>query len=98
MTCQSAEKCKLAAASHVERDVQYSVMINHLGWGMKEVILLCRPSKTRRAIRKKNPLKNIGIMMKLNPHAKSVKRAEMLTVERRRAAKEAVLSKKREGK
>lgn len=34
-------------------------------------------------------------MMKLNPHAKSVKRAEMLTVERRRAAKEAVLSKKR---
>ena len=57
-----------------------------------------RPSKTRRAIRKKNPLKNIGIMMKLNPHAKTVKRAEMLTVERRRAAKEAVLSKKREGK
>ncbi|XP_073241026.1 large ribosomal subunit protein uL4-like [Porites lutea] len=56
------------------------------------------PSKTRRAIRKKNPLKNIGIMMKLNPHAKTVKRAEMLTVERRRAAKEAVLSKKREGK
>ncbi len=69
-----------------------------MGLGLKEVILLCRPSKSRRATRKKNPLKNIGIMMKLNPHAKSVKRAEMLTVERRRAAKEAVLSKKREGK
>lgn len=65
---------------------------------MKNMILLCRPSKSHRATRKKNPLKNIGVMMKLNPHAKSVKRAEMLTVERRRAAKEAVLSKKREGK
>ncbi|XP_020615412.1 60S ribosomal protein L4-1-like [Orbicella faveolata] len=65
---------------------------------IQSVIRPAGPSKSRRATRKKNPLKNIGIMMKLNPHAKSVKRAEMLTVERRRAAKEAVLSKKREGK
>ncbi|EDO31005.1 predicted protein [Nematostella vectensis] len=63
----------------------------------EEIQSVIRPMKpkARRAIHKKNPLKNLGTMLRLNPYAKSAKRAEMLTVERRRAAKEAALAKKR---
>jgi len=62
-----------------------------------EIQSVVRPvkAKARRTSLKKNPLKNLGVMLKLNPHAKSTKRAEMLTVERRRAAKAEVLAKKR---
>jgi len=65
-----------------------------------EIQSVIRPmkAKARRAVHKKNPLKNLGAMLKLNPYVKSAKRAEMLTVERRRAAKEAVLAKKRGAK
>ncbi|KAK3752559.1 hypothetical protein QZH41_013418 [Actinostola sp. cb2023] len=62
-----------------------------------EIQSVVRPVKTkvRRTALKKNPLKNLGVMLRLNPHAKSTKRAELLTVERRRAAKAAMLAKKR---
>jgi large subunit ribosomal protein L4e len=62
-----------------------------------EIQSVVRPTKanTKRTGLKKNPLKNLGVMLRLNPHAKSTKRAEMLTVERRRAAKDAALAKKR---
>jgi large subunit ribosomal protein L4e len=47
-----------------------------------------------RARRKKNPLKNLGAMIKLNPYAASVKRAALL-VQRRAAAKDVKTNAKR---
>jgi len=46
----------------------------------EEIQKSLRPVKapSRRSQLKKNPLKNFGVMMKLNPHAKTVKRAELL--------------------
>jgi len=63
----------------------------------EEVQAVVRPAKPkpRRAVHKKNPLKNLQVMLKLNPHAKSVKRAAILTTQRRKEAREALLAKKR---
>jgi large subunit ribosomal protein L4e len=58
-----------------------------------EVQSKVNPAKTttRRARRKKNPLKNFGVKVKLNPYALSVRRSEILARERRAALKEANL-------
>ena len=44
-----------------------------------------RPSKTnvRRAKMRKNPLKNLGIMVKLNPYALTMRRAELIRQSKR---------------
>jgi len=62
-----------------------------------EIQKVVRPIKlrSRRAVIKKNPLKNTQVMIRLNPLAKSTKRAAMLTQERRNAAKDKVVEKKR---
>lgn len=62
-----------------------------------EIQKVVRPAKlrARRASIKKNPLKNNAVMIRLNPLAKSTKRAALLTQERRSAAKDKTLNKKR---
>ena len=55
----------------------------------------CFRPKAHRAILKKNPLKNVNIMLRLNPYAKTMKRTAILTAERRVAAKKEALDKKR---
>lgn len=46
---------------------------------------------------KKNPLKNLGAMVRLNPYAMQAKRTELLTLERQSKRKEAALENKRKG-
>jgi len=52
-----------------------------------------RPTDMRikRAQRKKNPLKNLGVKVKLNPYALSLRRSELLAQERREKTKAAKL-------
>jgi len=45
--------------------------------------------------RKKNPLKNLGFLIKLNPHAKTARRRELLAKERRDKKKSEILATKR---
>jgi len=45
--------------------------------------------------RKKNPLKNLGFLVKLNPYAKTEKRRELLAKEKRDKKKKAILDSKR---
>jgi len=45
--------------------------------------------------RKKNPLKNLGFLVKLNPYAKTHKRRELLAKEKRDKKKKAILDSKR---
>jgi len=45
--------------------------------------------------RKKNPLKNLGALIKLNPYAKTLKRRELLAKEAREKKKAAILQAKR---
>jgi large subunit ribosomal protein L4e len=52
----------------------------------------------RSHIRKRNPLKNLGFLLRLNPYAKTLKRSELLAKERRAKAKEAIVAAKRTGK
>jgi len=49
----------------------------------------------RRKVLKKNPLKNIRVMLRLNPYAKTAKRHAKLFEERRAKAKQELLDKKR---
>ena len=62
-----------------------------------EIQSVVRPAqpKSRRATLKKNPLKNTRIMVRLNPHAIATKRAAILAQERRAAAKDKTIEKKR---
>jgi large subunit ribosomal protein L4e len=46
-------------------------------------------------IRKKNPLKNLGFLIKLNPYAKTLRRRELLAQEQRQKKKAAIVEAKR---
>lgn len=63
-----------------------------------EVQKVARPmkAKPRHPMRKKNPLKNLGVMIKLNPYATSRIRAEIRQQEARKKAKADRVSAKRE--
>jgi len=52
--------------------------------------------KTKRQLRKKNPLKNRGVMIRLNPYEKSRVRNQLLQEQARAKKKEAILAQKRE--
>jgi len=56
-----------------------------------EVQKAVRPAKERatKTLRKKNPLKNLGVMVKLNPYTLASRRAELRMQEQRKAAKAA---------
>jgi len=64
-----------------------------------EVQSVCKDKKdgSKRAALKKNPLKNYGVMVKLNPAAASAKRHAVLKQNRDVAAKAALVEKKRKG-
>ena len=56
--------------------------------------LLNRP-KPKRVSQKKNPLRNLNIMLRLNPYAKTFRRNQLLLEMRRRKEKAELLDKKR---
>jgi len=57
------------------------------------------PIKTlKRRVQHKNPLKNFGARVKLNPYALTVRRSELLAKERRAHEKQAILNTKRDQK
>lgn len=62
-----------------------------------EIQSVVRPIKKecKRAVLKKNPLKNLNVMLKLNPYAKAARRMSLLAENQRTAAKENKLAKKR---
>ena len=62
-----------------------------------EVQSVVRPIKkeVKRATLKKNPLKNLNVMLKLNPYAKAAKRMALLAEAQRVKAKKEKLDKKR---
>ncbi|XP_021775340.1 60S ribosomal protein L4-like [Chenopodium quinoa] len=62
-----------------------------------EIQSVVRPIKKDyvRAPMKKNPLKNLNVMLKLNPYAKTAKRMALLAEKQRAASKESKLQKKR---
>lgn len=62
-----------------------------------EIQSVVRPTKkeVKRAVLKKNPLKNLNAMLKLNPYAKAARRMSLLAEKQRAAAKENKLAKKR---
>jgi len=65
-----------------------------------EVQSKVRPAvkEIHRFTQKKNPLKNLGVMVRLNPYAQALRRAELLTQERIKKAKAAKLQAVREKK
>lgn len=62
-----------------------------------EVQSVVRPTKKRvkRAVRKKNPLKNLNVLLKLNPYAKTARRMALLAEAQRVKEKSEKLSKTR---
>jgi large subunit ribosomal protein L4e len=62
-----------------------------------EVQSVVRPVKkdVKRATLKKNPLKNLNVMLRLNPYAKTAKRMALLAEAERVKAKKEKLDKKR---
>jgi len=65
-----------------------------------EVQITVRPAETTvtRKRKKKNPLKNLGVKVRLNPYALSLRRSELIAQERSAASKEARLKKARAGR
>jgi len=64
-----------------------------------EVQNAIRPKKSQRRmfVRKKNPLRNLGALVKLNPHALSFRRRILLTKEKKDKQKAAAVDAKRKG-
>ncbi|KAK9827239.1 hypothetical protein WJX81_001716 [Elliptochloris bilobata] len=65
-----------------------------------EIQSVVRPARSGRTARplKKNALKNLGALLKLNPYAKTARRVELLAEERRRKAKAEKMAAIREGR
>lgn len=59
--------------------------------------LRAKVPQTRVHKHRRNPLKNLGFMLKLNPYAKSVRRAVLLAAERKQKKRAALLEAKRKG-
>jgi len=59
--------------------------------------LRAKISQPRVHSQRKNPLKNLGFRIKLNPHAKTVRRTELLAKEKRQQKKAAIVEAKRKG-
>jgi large subunit ribosomal protein L4e len=59
-------------------------------------VLNAPKSATPRARRKKNPLKNLGVKVRLNPYALSLRRSEILAQERRKQGKQNAVEKARQ--
>lgn len=51
--------------------------------------------KARKIQRKKNPLKNLGVLIKLNPYAKTLRRKELLLRKARKEKKDQLIARKR---
>uniref|UniRef100_A0A1D1YTB7 60S ribosomal protein L4-A n=1 Tax=Anthurium amnicola TaxID=1678845 RepID=A0A1D1YTB7_9ARAE len=72
--------------SHIITNSDVTSIINS-----KEVQSVLRPAgekhQKRPFTQKKNPLRNVGVLIRLNPYAKVLRRAEILTAERRKAGK-----------
>jgi large subunit ribosomal protein L4e len=64
-----------------------------------EIQSVVRPTRsgTGHKVLKKNPLKNLGALLKLNPYAKTVRRMELLAESRRATAKAEKMEKIRKG-
>ncbi|GAB4836771.1 60S ribosomal protein L4 [Ancistrocladus abbreviatus] len=62
-----------------------------------EIQSVVRPTKkeVKRAPLKKNPLKNLNVMLKLNPYAKTARRMSLLAEQQRQKARQEKLDKKR---
>jgi large subunit ribosomal protein L4e len=65
---------------------------------VQSVVRAAKPGFVRRPRQKKNPLKNLGTMIKLNPYAVVLRRAELVAQEKRAAKKAALVESKRAGK
>jgi len=59
--------------------------------------VLRRKIKVRKPIQKKNPLKNLGVMVKLNPYALTARRHALLAAEKAKKKKADLLEAKRKG-
>jgi len=64
-----------------------------------EIQSVLRPiiRQTKFQVRKKNPLKNLGALVKLNPYAKTARRKDVLAEEKRREKKAGIVEAKRKG-
>eukprot|EP00126_Sphaerothecum_destruens_P002659 Sdes_comp16090_c0_seq1m5300 len=93
------KRSTLKSGFHLPRPVMINSDLSRI-INSDEIQSIVRPVKTpaRRAVLKKNPLKNLNVLLKLNPYAKTAKRIEMKTVLRRQAAKQKLLAQRRQGK
>ena len=55
---------------------------------------MCRP-KAKHFSQKKNPLRNLNVMLRLNPYAKTLRRRQLLLEEERRKKRAEAQDKKR---
>jgi len=89
---KSALKADYSLPRHVLHNADLARLINS-----DEIQSVVRPAKETRVRRqqKKNPLKNFGVMVKLNPYALAARRAEVRAQAQRQVKKDEVLAKKR---
>jgi len=92
---ESTQKVGYTLPQNVMHNTDVARLINS-----DEIQSKVRPAvkSIRRAVQKKNPLKNFGAMVKLNPYALTLRRTELLTQERRKAGKAKTLAKLRDQK
>jgi large subunit ribosomal protein L4e len=93
---------KKAAAEKHEYKLPYAHMTNAdltRIINSDEVQSVLRPKKEglRPQIRKRNPLKNLGFLVRLNPYAKTLKRTQLTALNRRKAEREKIVEAKRKG-
>jgi large subunit ribosomal protein L4e len=93
-TQKSSLKADYSLPRHALNNADLARVINS-----DEVQSVVKPAqpKARRPLRKKNPLKNLGAMIRLNPYAEALRKSEARAAEARAEKKAAALEARRKG-
>jgi len=94
-TAKSASKKGYAVPRNIMANSDLNRIIN--SDEVQSIVNAPKTSCTRKSL-KKNPLKNLGAMLKLNPYAKAATRMQLLSEQNRKAKKDATLAKARKAK
>ena len=94
----NTDLARIINSDEIQRSIRYKkyveIMWAPLYWS---TLYIDRPAP-RRTTLKKNPLKNLYVMLQLNPYAKSLRRQQLLLEQRRKKEKQAIADKQRGAK
>lgn len=92
----NTDLARIINSDEIQRSIRYKKWVDW--WTLYCLIVTVNRPTPRRATMKKNPLRNLYVMLRLNPYTKSLRRQQLLLEQRRKREKQAIADKQRGAK